>query len=154
MNQTVATMISHFPEKFAARIAEWTLAIIMTGFGFCILFMDLSALGQYYGVLFQQWPPYLLASMLMFIGLARFSVLMINGLWGLSPMVRMFISMITGALWMQVSLGVLFSHYVSPGCVVYPVFVLLEMYNVYRAATDVAKKRDLKAKLETQGNGT
>ena len=107
--------VAHVPQTFRLRLCEWVLATIMMLFGIVLAHSDITQVGKFFGTLFEQWPPSVLAAVTTSIGLIRFLALLINGLWRRSPWVRAAMAMVSAVFWAQIAFALIFSGIVGTG---------------------------------------
>ena len=130
-------MLVHFKETFPFRVAEWFLTICLMSWGM-VLINPAFVPAQHIlgGTVFTFIDPALLALGCLIVGLFRFAALTINGLWWRTPSIRLAMAFLSNFFWVLIVLGVVASGRVSTGLAIYPWFVVLELYNSFRAAHD------------------
>lgn len=69
-------------------------------------------------------------------GSTRVVALFINGRWGLTPIIRVATSFMSVFVWFWVCVGLYRSGIPQTGLIVYPGFVLADMFSAFRAASD------------------
>jgi len=127
-------------DHFPARASEWALSLVLLNWGWTLMLP-----GSVFGtssafVEMAKWasePVWGWACFLM--GGIRFVALFVNGTFPsfrFSPHVRSLMSFFSCAFWFTISFGILQANVPTTGLAVYPVLLLLDMYNAYRAAGD------------------
>ena len=135
-----------------ARASEWALALVLVNWGWTLLLP--GSVFQTSAVFIEmarwasenQWGWACFA-----MGMIRFSALFVNGTFPsfrYSPHIRSAMSFLACAFWFTISIGIFQANVPTTGLAVYPVLLLLDMYNAYRAAGD-ARDADEAAKNAT-----
>lgn len=132
-------------DHFPARASEWALAGMLFNLGVVFgqperTFERVPSLAGL-AVLFseQTWAWGLLV-----VGAVRIIALGINGTFAhtaygrLSPHVRAALAFVSCFFWLSITIGLNISAVLSPGLGIYPVLLLLDMYNTVRATKDAA----------------
>lgn len=139
-------IVLRLKQTFPLRIAEWLMAAVILSWGLVLIQPDdvfgrnpaLARLGEYF-------PQIVWAYACLIIGITRLLALGINGAWRNSPHLRAACAFVSCFLWLQISLGVIQVGITNTGVAVYPWFMLLDIYCVFRAAVD-ARISDDKAR--------
>lgn len=132
-----AHLTTSLRHSFEARASEWALGGVLFLWGVVLhqnpdLFTtnaSLAGLGQ-----MAHQSSWELACLV--IGAARLAILALNGTVRRSPHLRAIAAFLSCFFWMQISLGILMSGTGSTGLAVYPVLLLLDSYNVFRASRE------------------
>lgn len=77
-------------------------------------------------------------------GMIRLVSLYINGRWGLTPWIRIATSFMSIFVWFWVSVGLFKLNVANTGLVIYPAFLLADMFSAYRAAGDAYEAEVMK----------
>lgn len=142
----VKSMLVSLHEQFPVRVTDWLLSAILLSWGVALFSVSPAVwnLPTFSGlsVIATQltW-----AATATFIGLGRVAALFINGAVRRSPHARALGAGLSIFIWVQLSLGVVFSDQIGPGIAIFPWLALADMLNVYRACND-AKVSDIKAR--------
>lgn len=142
----LASMIVSLHEHFKIRITDWLLSAMLLSWGFALMWTDprVWALPTFSGLARiadqQTW-----AVVALIIGLSRLSALFVNGAVRRSPHLRAIGAFLTCFIWVQLTLGFLWSDLAGPGIALFPWLALADAFNVYRAAMD-AGASDKRAK--------
>jgi hypothetical protein len=124
-------------QTFHYRASEWALACITLLWSLILLanpnlFVENPSLRSLGSMASQDvWVSGMLVA-----GGGRLVVLMINGAWHRTPHLRALGAFCSCFFWLEISLGLWHSGIASTGLAVYPVLLLLDSYNVLRAAGD------------------
>lgn len=136
IGRVVRGITDHFP----ARASEWALASMLMLWGNILLsspgiFQSSTALRELAGFATEaQWG---FACLLM--GGVRLTALFVNGSFPrfrYSPHIRAVMSYFSCYFWFSISFGILLSQIPTTDLAVYPVLLLLDVYNGHRAACD------------------
>ena len=133
-------IIARLAHSFPVRTNEWALSTIMLLIGLILLnpFPTLATSPALYPLL--RWGPeenWGIACLL--VGMLRMIVLLINGSWRASPAWRAVFAFVGCLVWFQISLGLMASERVDQGLAIFPVFLALDMYSMFRAGLDGRK---------------
>lgn len=140
-------VIVRFQKTFPIRVSEWALATILFNFGMVVLLNPgiLEEKVNFAGLIVMMsergWGVSCTA-----LALIRLGALAVNGAWRPTPHIRAVAAFATMVVWMLISFALANSRFPSIGLSTYPIFLLLDMYNVYRAASD-ARIADQNARL-------
>lgn len=139
-------IVVRFQQTFPLRIAEWLMSAILIGWGVILaLNSDVFARSPAMVELAHNAPQGYWAVGMLALGLMRFAMLVVNGAWRASPHLRALGAFLTCFVWLQISFGLARSGVPNVGLAVYPWFLLLDTYNVFRAMSD-ARVADDRAK--------
>ncbi|CDX26613.1 membrane hypothetical protein [Mesorhizobium plurifarium] len=139
MREALMTTLAHisksFRETFPVRASEWALAAILFNWS-VVLFLqpDLFAKVGAFSSLAKLMPQVTFAGMCFLVGFGRLVSLAINGAWRRSPHLRAFGAFLGTGVWFMISIGIFRSGSGATGLGVYPILMLLDSYNVIRAA--------------------
>lgn len=130
-------MLVSLHEHFKIRVTDWLLSAILLSWGFALFAVDPRVwdLPTYTG-LSRIASQYCWAAAASMIGAARIAALFINGAIRRSPHLRCIGAFLAIFIWVQLSLGLLYSDLVGPGIAIWPWLAFADMFNVYRAAMD------------------
>lgn len=131
----IAHIRSSLRETFPFRASEWALAAMLCGWSIVLTSnSDLFAESPSFYALAKIMPQTTLAVLCGIAGGGRIICLGINGAWRRSPHLRAFGAFIATGFWFMITLGLVKSGTNSTGLAIYPVLMLLDTYNVIRAA--------------------
>lgn len=139
-------MLISLHEHFPVRVTDWLLSAMLFSWGGRVIYMDPNvwALPTYSGLneiaSQQTWGAVALC-----LGLMRLGALVVNGAVRPSPHLRLVGAFLAIFLWVQLSLGMMFSESTGAAVAIFPWLAFADMFNVYRAAQD-ARVADTKAK--------
>lgn len=131
-------MLVHFKETFPFRVMEWTMAVLMIGWGLVLFHPAYDANAA-------PWGQTLFSGMFtrtsfgvacLTVGTLRFAALFVNGMWWRTPFIRLVMAFAANFLWLNIVFGLFAYDTVTTGWAVYPLFVVVELYNAFRAAHD------------------
>lgn len=147
--RTRAMLIS-LHEHFPIRVTDWLLSAILFSWGLTVLFLrpDVWALPTYSG-LASVASQFTWAAVAIAVGLARLGALFVNGAVRRSPHLRGLGAFVAIFIWVQLSLGLMFSDAAGASVAVYPWLAFADIFNVYRAARD-ARASDNRARMWRQ----
>jgi hypothetical protein len=126
-------------ETFPIRASEWALATILLNWSIILaanpdLFADRASYANLARFASQEtW-----ALLCLLAGVGRLLVLLINGAWRRTPHLRAIGAFVSCFFWFGITLGFAQNDLWSTGMAVYPVFLLLDGYNIFKAITDAA----------------
>lgn len=130
------TRIVRMQSSFRNRFSEWMLGTIMLGTGW-MFFLPEESMGS--PILMQMtytMPENAWAIVGIALGTARLFVLILNGAWRKQSHARAFLSLLHLLVWTQISIVFINFPVPSPGDVIFPVFVLAEIFITFRAAVE------------------
>lgn len=132
----IIVRVARLNESLRFRLCEWVLSGVLFSWGWILLLptqsFDLPSLAGLRNIASENmW-----GSALLLLGAGRLVVLTINGAWRRNPHARGVGAFLSCFVWCQISLGLLNSGVVAPGIAVYPIFLIAEMYTVYRTSRD------------------
>lgn len=130
-------MLVSLHEHFPVRVLDWLLSAMLFSWGIALFEVDprIWSLPTFSG-LSNLAPQYTWAAVATVIGLARVIALFINGAIRRSPHLRLIGAGLSVFIWVQLSLGIMFSQYVGPGIALFPWLAFADIFNVHRAAKD------------------
>lgn len=145
---------SSFAEAFFPRLSEWTPAITVAVLGWVLLLngtlMDPSRPG--YSLMLEVAPQPIWGWVMMGFGIARITVLFVNGAWRRSPYARALFAALSMFFWMQVTLS--FAPILGFAFVAYAGLLGTDLVNVFRAMRDARIVDDAyAARRRRDGNG-
>lgn len=132
-------MLVRFHHKFTTRATEWLFATFLVGWAlllFAVPSMFEGPVAAQFIALKATFNQQTWAFGCAVVGLTRLVALYINGSRRSTPYVRMLFAFLSCFFWYQISLGLFVSGIPTTGWAIYPVILLFEMYNVFRAASD------------------
>lgn len=132
----VKGIAGHLP----SRAPEWALAVVLFNWGWVLLRSGSTFANPIYSQL-AKWASEDVWGVACFsMGLLRLSALVINGTFHHrfrhSPHVRSVMAFWSCFFWFSITIGMLQVDLNSTGLAVYPVLLILDMYNAMRAARD------------------
>ena len=136
----IVKMARGITEHFPARASEWALGVVLFNWGIILLSPTPTFESSPAFAALERWASettWGYACLMM--GLLRLFALIINGSFHgfkYSPHIRSLMAFFSGFFWCSISLGLLQANVSTTGLAVYPVLLLLDIYNVYRAAGD------------------
>ena len=138
-------IVVRFQKTFPLRVAEWTMAGILISWG-VVLALNPHVFDQpHHAAMRRTAPQGVWAVVVLGVGVIRFMALVINGAWRASPHVRAACAFLSCFVWLQITLGLASVNLVTTGLAIYPWFLMLDTYNVFRASAD-ARLADDRAK--------
>jgi hypothetical protein len=140
-------------ETFPVRASEWALAAMLFNWSVILLlqpslFDTVEAFSSLAGLM----PQYTFAGMCFLVGFGRLVTLAINGTWKRSPHIRAFGAFLGTGIWFMISVGIIRSGAGATGLGVYPVLMLLDSYNVIRAAGEAGISDRQPARVAKDGH--
>lgn len=144
-------IIVRFQKTFPLRVAEWLMAGVLITWGVILLAAPGVFLAPQHSTMRQMAPQDIWGTACLVMGLIRWAALTINGAWRASPHVRAVCAFFSCFFWLVISYGLAGSGVVTTGLAVYPWFLLLDVYNVFRAASD-AREADDRARAGIRGH--
>ena len=138
-------IVVRFQKTFPLRVSEWLMAGIVLTWGVVLLANPTVFDAPHHSSMREMADQQTWGVMCLGMGLTRWAVLTINGAWRASPHIRAACAFSTCFFWLLISYGLAGSGVVTTGLAVYPWFLLLDIYNVFRAASD-AREADDRAK--------
>ncbi len=135
-------------EHFPARVSEWIMTAAILAWS-AVLSSDpcTFATSQSFRVLVGYADEATWSTNCLLVGLVRLTALIINGTFkqfGYSPHLRGTASIIARVFWGQIALGVLIAWWLGgsgTGVVAYSTFMVIELWNLFRAWADVGGAR-------------
>jgi len=70
------------------------------------------------------------------LGMLGWVALAINGFWRATPFIRALCAFLRGFLWLTIIIGLALSGEPTTGLAVYPWILALDIWNIYRSASD------------------
>ena len=130
------TRIDRMKHSFNNRFSEWILGAIMLGLG--LMFglpsesMGHAALMQMTHTLTEETWAFVCSV----LGASRLAVLILNGAWRKQSHGRAALAFISLVVWTQISIVFFNFGPPTPGDIIFPVFMLAEMFLVFRASVE------------------
>jgi hypothetical protein len=126
-------------KTFPVRASEWALALMLLNWSIVLSASpELFETNEAYLPLLALMTQNTWALLCFIAGGGRLIVLLINGSWRRTPHLRAFGAFASCFFWVQISIGFAQADIWGTGMAIYPVLLLLDMYNVIRAITDAA----------------
>lgn len=129
--------------RFGPRQMEWFMAVIATVWGAVLIMPDQtfnSPIWEFFRTLI---PETILGVIMMCLGVARITGLIINGTrQDITPWIRVVSALLGMIVWIGISYGFMLTGIISTWIAVYPAFAVAEMVNIYRAAHDAGESRN------------
>ncbi|NMG39871.1 hypothetical protein GRZ55_11515 [Chelativorans sp. ZYF759] len=137
-------IIAHFP----SRVSEWIMTAAILGW-YGVLSADPGTFetSRSFTVLAYYGSEKAWAMLCLLVGLVRLAALVVNGTFRsfrYSPHMRGFASIVACIFWGQITLGVIIAWTMGgagTGVVAYGTFMIIEMWNLFRAWADVGATR-------------
>lgn len=125
-------------QHFPVRAMDWWLSAMLLTWGVAVFSIDPKVwdLPIYSGLKILPWSQWEWGVAATALGLIRIVALIVNGAVRPSPHVRAVGAFLTVFIWLQVSLGMLFSESASLAVAIYPWLMFADILNANRAATD------------------
>lgn len=134
--RVVRDVTDHFP----ARASEWALASILMLWGYTLLaFPGIFQSSTSYRELAQFMSESAWGVACLLVGGARLVALFVNGSFPkfrFSPHIRALMSYLSCYFWFAISFGIVIGQVPTTDLAVYPVLLMLDVYNGHRAACD------------------
>lgn len=130
-------IVVRLQRTFPLRISEWLLSAVMISLGLILLgnpdlLRGKAALSFLLAEAPQaQWGFWILAT-----GMIRLTALAINGAWRASPHIRAACAFLSVFVWLQLTMGIGASHVPTLALAIYPWFLVVDTYNVFKASSD------------------
>lgn len=135
-----------------ARASEWALGFMLLIWGIQLLQPgDLFAISPAYDILAEIMPENVWGFACFLVGGSRLVALLINGTFAdtaysrYSPHVRAAMAVLSAFFWLNIAISVAVGRPGGTGMAIYPVLLLLDLYNAYRSSGD-ARQSDEDAK--------
>lgn len=127
--------------RFGPRLTEWIWATIMVGVGIIFLLpSDTFALPSYAGFRQLFGAEEGIGTVMLFLGVLRLIGLIVNGARkDVTPWIRMISAGVGFMIWIGMTFAHSLSGVLGVWAVFYPMFALVELANIYRAAHDVGE---------------
>ena len=134
---------SKLGESLRFRLAEWGLSAIMLSWGLVVRQRseDFGATA-YTAELMRSLPLEVWGWLAIALALIRLGVLIVNGSWRRCSHARGALAFLSCFFWLQISLGFFIGGNVSTGIAVYPWFLAMDAYTVFRAMRDAREADD------------
>lgn len=143
-------MITLRHEKtFPLRVSEWLLSSVLFNWGVVILLHPgVMTRHDYFSALADIAPETTWGTVCLLLGIVRTIALAVNGAWRPTPHIRALTAFFSCFIWMMVTFALANDEATSLGLATYPLFLLLESYNVNRAMTDARLADDTARKVK------
>lgn len=132
----IVTRITRLQRSLNLRFSEWMLAFIMLGLGLMYALpehsMDAPAMMQ----MTYTMPETAWGVVSIIIGGVRILVLGINGAWKKQGHARAVLGILCLLVWTQTAIVFLNYPPASPGDIIFPIFVISELFLIFRAAKE------------------
>lgn len=141
------TMWLNLKRHFEARAIEWFNSFYLTAWGaYVILHPNLfqGSTEPTWGGLLHLAPQEVWGLGAFAAGIIRVVALLINGQWGITPLIRVLTSFMSVFVWFWVVVGLIKSGVPNTGIVVYCGLLLADMYSSFRAASDAYEAEAMK----------
>lgn len=127
--------------RFGPRMTEWMLAAITAGWGAVLLLpaqtFDQPTWAGFRAVFGSEWT---LGAVMFLLGMTRIGGLVVNGARKrVTPWIRIVSAGGGLVLFIGITTGYALSGVISTWLAIYPIFALVELLNIYRAAHDVGE---------------
>lgn len=128
-------------KRFGPRLSEWMLAAITTAWGVVLLApfdtFAVSDAWRFFASFIEEWQ---LGSMMLTLGTARLVALIVNGTRPrVTPQIRRWSAVGGLFLWGGITYSFAASGAFGVWAATYPIFVVVEGFNIYRASHDVGE---------------
>jgi len=124
--------------RFGPRLSEWAIATVITLWGVVLLLPADTMEGPSWVVFRELLPEHVWGALMISLGLLRLGGLIVNGARRtITPWIRMVSACVGVVLFIGISAGFGLSGVIGTWIAVYPTFVVVELFNIHRAAHDV-----------------
>jgi hypothetical protein len=132
-------------KHFDARSLEWFMGIYLIFWGAYVLLHPGMFQGNviFHGFL-KLFPQEFWGLGAFAVGGIRLVALFINGQWELTPVIRVVTSFLSVFVWFWVCVGLIGANEPQTGLIIYPGFVLADMFSAFRAASDAYEAEAMK----------
>lgn len=138
-------IVVRFQKTFPLRVSEWAMSAVLVNLGVLILCNPEVFEQPQHAAMARMAGPYIWGWACLVMGVVRATALIINGAWRASPHIRALTAFLSCFIWLEITFGLASSQIVALSLAVYPWFLLLDTYNVFRASSD-ARAADDRAK--------
>lgn len=126
--------------RFGPRLSEWFVAGVTFLWGVVLLFPADTFTGDSWVIFRAIMPEQDWGILMLALGLARLTGLVVNGARRkVTPYIRMVSAGCGVGLFVGISAGFYFSGVIGTWIAVYPMIVVLELFNIHRAAHDAGE---------------
>lgn len=126
--------------RFGPRLSEWFVALVTFLWGVVLLLPAATFDGPSWVIFRSIMPELGWGALLMILGLLRLGGLVVNGARrNVTPYIRVVSAYAGVVLFLGISAGFFFSGVIGTWIAVYPTIVVLELFNIHRAAHDVGE---------------
>ena len=132
----IVTRITRLQKSFNTRFCEWMLAFIMFGLGLMYALPEPSMAAPAMMQMTYTMPEQAWAVVSIVLGVARILVLGINGAWKKQGHARAVLGILCLLIWTQTAIVFLNYPPASPGDIIFPIFVISELFLIFRAAKE------------------
>lgn len=129
----------HLKSAFVARLSEWAFAVVLMMWGLVILALPPSTYeASVYGAFRMLVGQDTLGVLFALGGAVRLAVLFGNGSWRPLYYARAWLALASTMVWTTIVLGFWSSGVIGTWLAVYPVLLVFDAVNVFRATADAA----------------
>lgn len=136
-------------EHFGVRFPEWIMTVPLAGWAAVLLFDPATfGSGRSFAVIARYGDEATWGNLCLFAAFLRLAALVVNGTFRafrFAPHLRAAASVVAALFWGHITLGVLVAALTygsaATGVIAYGTFVLVELWNLFRARADVGAQR-------------
>ena len=132
----IVTRITRLQKSLNTRFCEWMLAFIMLGLGLMYALPEASMAAPAMMQMTYTMPETAWGIVSVVIGGVRILVLGINGAWKKQGHARAVLGILCLLVWTQTAIVFLNYPPASPGDIIFPIFVISELFLIFRAAKE------------------
>lgn len=130
--------LEHLKSAFLSRLSEWTFAAILLMWGVVLLMPEATFDKPSYTAFRLVWSEEGTGVAFLLIGAVRLGILSVNGIWRPMYYFRAFFALISVVIWSIIIFAFMSSMTFGTWIALYPVILVIETVNVFRAMSDAA----------------
>ena len=131
------TPLYNVREKFSFRANEWFFSLAFLVWGATMVAWPHMFDRPFYESFKRFGPQSLWTTVILLIGTVRMAALIVNGAWRSTPLIRMVMAMLSCMVWLELTLGIFYVGYGTISISLYPIILIADLYNVYKAGGDI-----------------
>lgn len=132
----IISRVQRIRHSFHHRLSEWMLGSILMGMGFLFSLPQVSMGSEILMDMKHTMSEEAWATTCILLGTVRMIVLVINGAWAKQSHARAVLGVLHLLVWTQISIVFINFAVPSPGDIIFPVFLIAEIFIVLRAAAE------------------